>query len=89
MKLRRYGPKVYARPGILYDDGQIRDLSAETRDISQELLFPLSLNRLRRLNLNSLPLVTILAINRTEHGGAQGPALNLGGVASLLAGIKS
>jgi hypothetical protein len=35
--------------GIFDDDGHIHDLSGEVRDISEEVLLLLSLNRLKRL----------------------------------------
>jgi hypothetical protein len=46
MKLLRYGPNGHEMPGVLDDNGHIRDLSGEVRDISEELLLPLSLDRL-------------------------------------------
>jgi 2-keto-4-pentenoate hydratase/2-oxohepta-3-ene-1,7-dioic acid hydratase in catechol pathway len=58
MKLLRYGPNGFEKPGILDENGHIRDLSAEVRDISGEILSPLSLERLKRVNVNTLPLVT-------------------------------
>lgn len=57
MKLLRYGPNGHEMPGILDDSGHIRDLSGEVRDISEEVLLSLSLDRLKRLDVNSLPLV--------------------------------
>jgi 2-keto-4-pentenoate hydratase/2-oxohepta-3-ene-1,7-dioic acid hydratase in catechol pathway len=45
-------------PGILDHNGHMHDLSGEVRDISEEVLLPLSLDRLKRLDVNSLPLVT-------------------------------
>jgi 2-keto-4-pentenoate hydratase/2-oxohepta-3-ene-1,7-dioic acid hydratase in catechol pathway len=57
MKLLRYGPNGHEMPGIIDDNGHIRDLSGEVRDISEEVLLPLSLDRLKRLVVNSLPLV--------------------------------
>jgi 2-keto-4-pentenoate hydratase/2-oxohepta-3-ene-1,7-dioic acid hydratase in catechol pathway len=57
MKLLRYGPNGHQMPGILDDNGHIHDLSGEVREISEEVLLPLSLDRLKRLDMNSLPLV--------------------------------
>ena len=57
MKLLRYGPNDHEMPGILDDNGQIHDLSGEVRDISEEVLLPLSVDRLKRLEVNSLPVV--------------------------------
>jgi 2-keto-4-pentenoate hydratase/2-oxohepta-3-ene-1,7-dioic acid hydratase in catechol pathway len=57
MKLLRYGPNGHEMPGILDDNGHIHDLSGEVRDISEEVLLPFSLDRLKCLDVNSLPLV--------------------------------
>jgi ureidoglycolate lyase/2,4-diketo-3-deoxy-L-fuconate hydrolase len=58
MKLLRYGPPGQEKPGLLDRDGGIRDLSSTVRDIDGEALAPASLDRLRRLDPASLPLVT-------------------------------
>jgi len=58
MKLLRYGPKEHERPAILDQEGQIRDLSGEVTDISEQSLLPDELNRIRALDLNRLPVVT-------------------------------
>jgi hypothetical protein len=57
MKLLRYGPNGHEMPGLLDDNGIYNDLSGEVRDISEQMLLPLSLDRLKRLDVNSLPLV--------------------------------
>ena len=57
MKLLRYGPAGQEKPGLLDRDGRIRDLSGAVRDIDGEALSPASLDRLRRLDPASLPLV--------------------------------
>jgi 2-keto-4-pentenoate hydratase/2-oxohepta-3-ene-1,7-dioic acid hydratase in catechol pathway len=57
MKLLRYGPVGQEKPGLLDRDGRIRDLSGAVRDIAGEALAPASLDRLRRLDPASLPLV--------------------------------
>jgi ureidoglycolate lyase len=57
MKLLRYGPPGQEKPGLLDRDGRIRDLSAAVRDIDGETLAPASLDRLRRLDPSSFPLV--------------------------------
>ena len=57
MKLLRYGPKGKEKPGMLDASGRIRDLSAVVSDIGGDALLPASLDRLRRLNPNDLPLV--------------------------------
>jgi 2,4-diketo-3-deoxy-L-fuconate hydrolase len=57
MKLLRYGAAGQEKPGLLDRDGKIRDLSAAVRDIDGETLAPASLDRLRRLDPATLPLV--------------------------------
>jgi len=57
MKLLRYGPVGQEKPGLLDRNGQIRDLSGAVRDIDGESLSPASLDRLRRLDPATLPLV--------------------------------
>src|SRR6185312_979448 len=58
MKLLRYGPSGHEKPGILDRDGRIRDLSGVVNDIDGSALSPNALDRLRRLDLNTLPLVS-------------------------------
>ena len=58
MKLLRYGPAGQEKPGLLDRDGRIRDLSGAVRDIAGEALAPTALDRLRRLDPASLPLVS-------------------------------
>jgi len=58
MKLLRYGPMGQEKPGLLDRNGQIRDLSGVVRDIDGEALAPASLERLRRLDTATLPLVS-------------------------------
>jgi 2,4-diketo-3-deoxy-L-fuconate hydrolase len=58
MKLLRYGPVGQEKPGLLDREGKIRDLSGAVRDIDGEALSPASLDRLRRLDPASLPLVS-------------------------------
>jgi len=57
MKLLRHGPKGQEKPGLLDDQGQIRDLSGVVSDITCETLSPESLSRLAALNVADLPLV--------------------------------
>lgn len=57
MKLLRYGPAGKERPAILDSHGKIRDLSAQVSDIGGDALQPASLDKLRHLDINSLPLV--------------------------------
>ena len=58
MKLLRYGPPGREKPGLFDRDGKIRDLSATVRDIDGETLAPAALDRLRRLDPATLPLVS-------------------------------
>lgn len=57
MKLLRYGPKGREKPGILDKAGKIRDLSKVIPDITGETISPKGLAKLRKLKLESLPLV--------------------------------
>lgn len=57
MKLLRYGEKGSEKPGLLDDDGVIRDLSQHVDDISGDMLGDASLDTLRRLDPASLPRV--------------------------------
>jgi ureidoglycolate lyase len=57
MKLLRYGPAGQEKPGMLDRAGQIRDLSGAIRDLDGEGLSPASLDRLRRLDPATMPLV--------------------------------
>jgi ureidoglycolate lyase/2,4-diketo-3-deoxy-L-fuconate hydrolase len=57
MKLLRYGPPGQERPGLLDDEGGVRDLSAFVDDIAGQVLTPASLARLRGIDPASLPLV--------------------------------
>ena len=57
MKLLRYGTAGSEKPGLLDSTGAIRDLSGIVPDIARETLLPESLDRLRRLDIGSLPRV--------------------------------
>jgi 2-keto-4-pentenoate hydratase/2-oxohepta-3-ene-1,7-dioic acid hydratase in catechol pathway len=57
MKLLRYGPQGQEKPGLLDQDGKIRDLSGVIPDIVGEVLSDAGLERLRGLSPSSLPLV--------------------------------
>ena len=57
MKLLRYGPAGEEKPGLLDAAGRIRDLSGTVPDIAGSALLPESLERIRRIDTNSLPLV--------------------------------
>ncbi|MGF1563026.1 MAG: fumarylacetoacetate hydrolase family protein [Geminicoccaceae bacterium] len=57
MKLLRYGPPGQEKPGVLDDDGRIRDLSGQITDLSGDALLPDTLARLAGLSPDSLPIV--------------------------------
>jgi 2-keto-4-pentenoate hydratase/2-oxohepta-3-ene-1,7-dioic acid hydratase in catechol pathway len=58
MKLLRYGPTGQEKPGLVDRNGQIRDLSGVVGDIDGAALAPASLDRLRRLDPATLPVVS-------------------------------
>lgn len=57
MKLLRYGPVGEEKPGLLDNDGRVRDLSAHVNDISGDSLLPDAIAKLQALNISDLPLV--------------------------------
>ena len=57
MKLLRYGKIGKEKPGILDTEGRIRDLSAHVTDITGETISPKSLAKLRKVKIESLPIV--------------------------------
>ena len=57
MKLVRYGPPGREKPGLIDDEGKLRDLSRKVGDIDGEALSPASLGALRKLNVSRLPAV--------------------------------
>jgi 2-keto-4-pentenoate hydratase/2-oxohepta-3-ene-1,7-dioic acid hydratase in catechol pathway len=57
MKLLRYGPPRREQPGILAADGTIRDLSHLVPDLAGDALLPESIDRLRRMDPATLPMV--------------------------------
>ncbi len=57
MKLVRYGGKGAEKPGLIDKTGQLRDLSAHIKDITGEVLSPVSLKKLAALDPASLPAV--------------------------------
>jgi ureidoglycolate lyase/2,4-diketo-3-deoxy-L-fuconate hydrolase len=58
MKLLRYGAPGREKPGILDRNHAIRDLSGVIDDIAGSTLLPESLERLRQLDIESLPVVS-------------------------------
>jgi 2-keto-4-pentenoate hydratase/2-oxohepta-3-ene-1,7-dioic acid hydratase in catechol pathway len=57
MKLLRHGAKGAERPALLDADGRVRDLSGMLTDITAHTLSPAGLEKLRRINLDDLPVV--------------------------------
>ncbi|PSJ63007.1 fumarylacetoacetate hydrolase family protein [Pseudaminobacter soli (ex Li et al. 2025)] len=57
MKLLRYGEVGRERPGLIDADGNIRDLSQNIADLSDETLDPAALERLSHVDPSTLPLV--------------------------------
>lgn len=55
MKLMRYGPTGAEKPGLLDDNGNIRDLSGVVTDIAGEILSDLT--ALSSVNVSALPVV--------------------------------
>ena len=58
MKLLRYGAPGHEKPGILDRNGAIRDLSGAIDDVAGSTLLPESLERLRQVDIESLPIVS-------------------------------
>ncbi|WP_141454238.1 fumarylacetoacetate hydrolase family protein [Pseudoxanthomonas sp. z9] len=57
MKLLRHGAPGAEKPGLLDDESRIRDLSSVITDIAGEAITPEGLQRLRALDVSTLPLV--------------------------------
>jgi 2,4-didehydro-3-deoxy-L-rhamnonate hydrolase len=57
MKLLRYGPKGKEKPGILDKNGKIRSLAKVIKDLDGDAVSPAGLAKLRKLNVEKLPLV--------------------------------
>ena len=57
MKLLRYGNPGQEKPGMLDQNGTIRDLSNIVEDIAGDLLLPVGLEKLKNLDPGSLPTI--------------------------------
>ncbi len=57
MKLLRYGLAGQEKPGVLDENGQVRDLSAVVPDIAGDALSSESIARLKGLDISTLPVV--------------------------------
>jgi len=57
MKLVRYGPAGREKPGLIDEEGKLRDLSRKVKDVDAAALAPGELAKLRKLDVRKLPLV--------------------------------
>ncbi|WP_114284417.1 fumarylacetoacetate hydrolase family protein [Candidatus Halocynthiibacter alkanivorans] len=57
MKLLRYGPAGQEKPGLLDDQGRVRDLSDIIPDVAGAALLPETLAKIAALDVQDLPLV--------------------------------
>lgn len=57
MKLLRFGPKGAEKPGVLDDQGQVRDLGGVVPDFAGADISLAALDRIRALDIESLPVV--------------------------------
>jgi hypothetical protein len=55
MKLVRFGPLGQEKPGLLDNDGRVRDLSSIIPDLADEHLSAATMARLQSIDTNSLP----------------------------------
>ena len=58
MKLLRFGPNGYEKPGLLDSSGRIRDLSGVIDQVDSAHLAPRELKKLAQVKVDSLPLVS-------------------------------
>ncbi len=91
MKLLRNGPPGQEKPGALDQQGRIRDLSSIAPDLAGSALLPDSIDRLRKTDMSSLPLVSgtprlgpcvahvgkfiCLGLNYSDHAAETGMAV--------------
>src|SRR5471032_3634868 len=57
MKLLRYGPQGSEKPGLMDDQGQIRDLSEVVTDIDPDFFAGDGLRKVAAMDINQLPIV--------------------------------
>ena len=57
MRFLRYGPVGQEKPGLLDNDGHVRDLSAQMPDLAGAVLAPENLARIAEMDASKLPLV--------------------------------
>jgi 2-keto-4-pentenoate hydratase/2-oxohepta-3-ene-1,7-dioic acid hydratase in catechol pathway len=88
MKLVRYGKPGKEKPGLIDDEGALRDLSEQVSDIDPQALSPKSLAKLSKVKPNRLPLVrgkprlgppltgvskfVAIGLNYTDHAAESG-----------------
>ena len=78
MKLLRYGKLGKEKPGVLDSEGRIRDLSAHVSDINGETISPKSLAKLRKIKIETLPIVRgSPRIGACVHGSQKFVAIGL------------
>ncbi len=91
MKLLRYGPVGQEKPGLMDENGAIRDLSGKVSDIAGDALSDAGLDALRALDVNALPVVDgaprigacvgqvgkfiCIGLNYADHAAESGMAL--------------
>ncbi len=91
MKLLRYGPVGQEKPGLMDENGAIRDLSGKVSDIAGDALSDAGLDALRALDVNALPVVEgaprigacvgqvgkfiCIGLNYADHAAESGMAL--------------
>ena len=91
MKLMRYGAKGAEKPALVDDHGRVHDLSGVLPDITASTLEPHSLEKLRRLDIASLPVVAqpgriappwsgmgkflCIGLNYSDHAAETGAAI--------------
>jgi 2,4-didehydro-3-deoxy-L-rhamnonate hydrolase len=91
MKLVRYGRAGAEKPGLVDEEGVLRDLSRVVKDITPAVLSPAELKKLRAVKLERLPVVrgrsrlgctlagigkvVCIGLNYTDHAAEVGMAL--------------
>ena len=59
MKLLRFGPKGHEKPGIVDDQGNVRDLSAHISDITGATIGDAQLAKIAQIDLKTLPKIEV------------------------------
>jgi 2-keto-4-pentenoate hydratase/2-oxohepta-3-ene-1,7-dioic acid hydratase in catechol pathway len=90
MKLLRHGPRGQEKPGLLDDQGQVRDLSGLMADITPRTLSAAGLAALKALDVSALPVVpqgrlavpwtgmtkfVAIGLNYADHAAESGMAI--------------